>query len=250
MRIFEWKAKRSTSPSRPTLPQNKKTKKNTIPFTVFFFNFGVRDLFFTTIKETLDLLFLCRKTLLVPPPYFLTRVVNAWESNVQLVYSSITSPFLLSLFLPARWCPRTICTIYLKKSWKARGKVGGRKGEGACHLRATVYRQTSRPKENQPKRLDHEHQVSIVLTLFFFDDLSQKHQMGTCWCRCSLVSCTNNYLDGDLWTSHSSSLLESKTTRSSSLKGKKRNNENIQQKENERAEEEWFLNVVSRHCHL
>lgn len=169
MRIFEWKAKRSTSPSRPTPPpQNKnKKKKNTIPFTVFFLNFGVRDLFFTTIKETLDLLFLCRKTLLVPPPYFLTRVVNAWESNVQLVYSSITSPFLLSLFLPARWCPLTICTIYLKKSWKARGKVGGRKGEGACHLRATVYRQTSRPKENQPKRLDHEHQVSIVLTLFF-----------------------------------------------------------------------------------
>lgn len=79
MRIFEWKAKRSTSPSRPTPPpQNKnKKKKNTIPFTVFFLNFGVRDLFFTTIKETLDLLFLCRKTLLVPPPYFLTRVVNA-----------------------------------------------------------------------------------------------------------------------------------------------------------------------------
>lgn len=61
----------------PPPTKQKQKKKNTIPFTVFFLNFGVRDLFFTTIKETLDLLFLCRKTLLVPPPYFLTRVVNA-----------------------------------------------------------------------------------------------------------------------------------------------------------------------------
>lgn len=60
-----------------TYPPPTKQKKKTLFPLQFFFNFGVRDLFFTTIKETLDLLFLCRKTLLVPPPYFLTRVVNA-----------------------------------------------------------------------------------------------------------------------------------------------------------------------------
>jgi hypothetical protein len=103
------------------------------------------------------------------PPYFLARVVNSWESNVQLVYSSITSLFLLSPFLPARWYPRTIFyDLFKKKSWKSEGEVGGRKGERerVSEPRATVYRQTSRPKPT--KRLDHEHQISIVLTLFFW----------------------------------------------------------------------------------
>ncbi len=86
------------------------------------------------------------------PPYFLARVVNAWESNVQLVYSSITSLFLLSPFLPARWYPRTIFyDLFKKKSWKSEGEVGGRKGERerVSEPRATVYRQTSRPNNQQ-----------------------------------------------------------------------------------------------------
>ena len=42
-------------------------KTHTIPLQ-FFFKFGVRDLFFTNIKKTWNLLFLCRKNLLVPTP--------------------------------------------------------------------------------------------------------------------------------------------------------------------------------------
>lgn len=137
-----------------------------------------------------------------------------------------------------------------KKELKSERESRRKKRRGRVSSKSNCIPTDEPPKRKPTKKIRPRASGFHCTNAFFFDDLSQKHQMGTCWCRCSLVSCTNNYLDGDLWTSHSSSLLESKTTRSSSLKGKKRNNENIQQKENERAEEEWFLNVVSRHCHL
>jgi hypothetical protein len=142
----------------------------------------------------------------------------------------VTCNWYILVSLPLFFCPLSYLpvdalepsfTIYLRKELKEReGKVGGRKGERVSEPRATVYRQTSRPKTNKKIR---PRASDFHCTNAFFWWLVSKHQMGTCWCRCSLfplVSCTNNYLDGDLWTFPSSSLLENKTTRSSSLKGK------------------------------
>lgn len=81
-------------------------------------------------------------------------------------YILVSLPILLSLST----CP-LISSNHLYDLFKKRAKEGG--GREGARVSQQQLNTDSRAAQNKQKRLDHEHQISIVLTLFF-DDLSQK----------------------------------------------------------------------------
>lgn len=118
-----------------------------------------------------------------------------------LVYSSITFPFRSSLLSPYFFFPSLpgplIPSNHLYDLFKKRVKEGGgRVGARVSQKQLNTDRRAAQNKQN--KRLDHEHQISIVLTLFLMTCLKTPDGDMLMWLFPFLVSCTNNYLDGDL----------------------------------------------------